>query len=223
VTSALRDLECVVPVGDARWVWHYEDEAADIGLSKRPDDLADVARPLILGDIRLAPKREVVVGVNSVDRAVGAARFFGPLFGPDVVLHRARILNRLVAATEVGLGLDGIAGLLDEGAVETDPAEEYLGMVSAYARVEPLGIDAAQLDRLLGERLRQDVPLVEDLPLEPEMETPDFLHLAMKLRMRGLRAFEHWKGNTGVRLADLFQEMAASRRPGVADHAARRR
>lgn len=37
-------------------------------------------------------------------------------------------------------------------------------------------------------RERRDVPLAEDFPLAPEEETPDFMDLAMTLRLRSLRA-----------------------------------
>ena len=46
----------------------------------------------------------------------------------------------------------------------------------------------------------EDVPLVEDAPLAPEEETPDFQHLSTLLALRGTRANEHWQGNTHITL-----------------------
>ncbi len=56
-------------------------------------------------------------------------------------------------------------------------------------------------------RDRRDVPLVEDLPLAPEEETPDFKHLAMTLRFRSIRAYEHWNGNTNLTLQDVIYRL----------------
>jgi len=50
----------------------------------------------------------------------------------------------------------------------------------------------------------EDVPLVEDFPLHPEEETPEFLHLAATLQLRMIRAVEHWNGNTRLTLARLI-------------------
>lgn len=51
---------------------------------------------------------------------------------------------------------------------------------------------------------RVDVPMVEDFPLAPEEETPDFDHLATALQFRFVRAFEHWRGNTHLTLTAII-------------------
>jgi hypothetical protein len=53
-------------------------------------------------------------------------------------------------------------------------------------------------------RSEEDVPMVEDLPLDPEEETPDFRNLATTLQLRFVRAFEHWRGNTHLTLAAII-------------------
>ena len=53
-------------------------------------------------------------------------------------------------------------------------------------------------------RSEEDVPIVEDLPLHPEEETPDFRDLATTLQFRFVRAFEHWHGNTHLTLATII-------------------
>lgn len=54
------------------------------------------------------------------------------------------------------------------------------------------------------ERRRRDVPLVEDFPLCPEEETPELRDLKMTLQLRSMRAYEHWRGNTHLTLADVI-------------------
>jgi hypothetical protein len=51
---------------------------------------------------------------------------------------------------------------------------------------------------------KEDIPLVEDFPLAPEEETPDFFHLTMTLQWRLVRAWEHWRGNKHLTLADII-------------------
>jgi len=57
-------------------------------------------------------------------------------------------------------------------------------------------------DRVL--KSKEDVPLVEDFPLVPEEETPEFRELAVTLQLCGVRALEHWQGNTHLTLAAII-------------------
>jgi hypothetical protein len=51
---------------------------------------------------------------------------------------------------------------------------------------------------------KEDVSLIEDFPLAPEEETPDFRHLMITLELRLIRAMEHWRGNTDLTLTALI-------------------
>ena len=61
---------------------------------------------------------------------------------------------------------------------------------------------AASLQRKLASK--EDVPMVEDFPLAPEEETPEFRDLATALGFRFVRAGEHWNGNTDLTLAAII-------------------
>lgn len=63
-------------------------------------------------------------------------------------------------------------------------------------------VAAESLERRL--KSKEDVPLVEDFPLAPEEETPDFRHLTFTLQLRLIRAMEHWRGNTDLTLTGLI-------------------
>lgn len=54
---------------------------------------------------------------------------------------------------------------------------------------------------------RVDVPIIEDFPLAPEEETPDFRHLTFTLQLRLIRAMEHWRGNVDLTLTALIVRM----------------
>ena len=47
--------------------------------------------------------------------------------------------------------------------------------------------------------------MVEDFPLAPEEEIPDFRHLANTLQFRLVWALEHWRGNTHLTLAAIIK------------------
>jgi hypothetical protein len=60
--------------------------------------------------------------------------------------------------------------------------------------------------------------MVEDFPLDPEAETPDFQHLATTLRLRFARAVEHWRGNTHLTLAAIILRMVQQNMQGGGSH-----
>jgi hypothetical protein len=75
-------------------------------------------------------------------------------------------------------------------------------------------IASESLERRL--KSKEDVPMVEDLPLAPEEETPEFIHLTMTLNLRLIRAMEHWRGNTDLTLAALIVRTVKEGFPGGA-------
>jgi len=97
--------------------------------------------------------------------------------------------------------------MLDRDVTVIDPREaeaalrrEFQG-VRTYQDAERVAADF--LERRT--RSEEDVPMVEDFPLHPEEETPDFRDLATTLQFRFVRAFEHWRGNTHLTLAAIIR------------------
>ena len=204
VTRVFERLRCMVDTKAEGWLWHYEDEAAAMALSKRPEDLPSEVRPIIVGSLRFPSKDTMVLHVRSFDRAIEAAKFFGPLLGPQVVLRRARLLNRFLDAAENARGLDHIDRMLDKDVVTIDPAEMEAKLAAAFAAyATPEAAYAAVAE----ERKKVDVPTVEDFPLAPEEETEDFQHLMLTLRFRAIRCFLHWKGNTTITLSEVIRRV----------------
>jgi hypothetical protein len=204
VTRVLMGLRCMAETETGAWLWHYEAEAAALKFARAREDLPAEVHPIILGCFRFPSQDKVVLEVRSYDRAIDAAKFFGSMFGPKVVLRRLRVLNRFLDASENAHGLDRIDKLLDHNVTKIDPAEAEATIEAAMAKgrtpEEKLRAYMAHAE----ERRTKDVPLVEDFPLAPEEETEDFQHLAATLRFRSIRCFEHWKGNTHITLADVI-------------------
>jgi len=209
VTRILLGLRCVAEAAHGLWLWHYADEATALKFSRAPQDLPEEVHPIILGCFRFPAKDKAVLEVRSFERAIEAARFFGPLFGPEVVLSRLRVLNRLLEAPDNASGLERIDKLLDQNVVTIDPAETEAAIEAAMAKCRSKEEKLRAYMAYAEERRMVDVPLVEDFPLAPEEETPDFQHLAMTLHLRSLRCFEHWNGNTHLTLADVIHLVVA--------------
>ena len=200
-------LRCTVEGGPGAWLWHYENEAAELRFGRARNELPEEVHPIILGRFRFPSKNRLVLELRSADRAIEAAKFFGPMFGPAVVLQRVRIINRFFEASEVEVGLDRLDKTLDANVVQIDPAEAEAAIEAALAGARTQEEKQRAYFAHAEERRKIDLPLVEDFPLAPEEETPDFRDLTMTLRFRSLRAFEHWKGNTGLTLADVIHRV----------------
>lgn len=203
VTRLLARLGCMdEDRAGGRWVWLYEAEAEGLTFGRPRADLPDEAHPVVIGALRFPGSEQMTLEVRSCARAIEAARFFGPVLGPSVVLRRGRVVNRFFDVAEMVDGLEGLDRMLDRDVTASDAsgAEERLRRLLAGAKTPAEAFEALRNDR-------EDLPLVEDFPIDPEEATLAFEHLALTLRLRTLRAYEHWKGNTGVILMDLVEQL----------------
>jgi hypothetical protein len=205
VLARLCALECLQEVPDEQcWQWLFQAECASLQFGGGYEDVPQERRPVILGRIRFPTNTRMVLQTNSVARAIGGARFFASYLGSACVAIRCRLVNRLFAAEEGQL--HELMKTLDQNVTVIDPRE-------AEAALEREFKDARTPDdaeRVAAERLqrrldsKEDVPPVEDFPLAPEEETPDFNHLIITLQLRLLRAMEHWHGNTDLTLTAII-------------------
>jgi hypothetical protein len=205
VINKLQSLKCMIDVPPERcWQWLFQAEAASLRFPGSYDDVPKERRPIVLGRIRFPNDGEMVLQTNSIARAIEGARFFGPRFGPKVVAIRGRVVNRCFAADEGDLSV--LMKTLDKNVAVIDPRgaeEEFKRDFDGVRTVEDFNRAAAKsMERKL--KNREDVPMVEDFPLAPEEETPDFRDLTITLQLRGIRALEHWNGNTHLTLAAII-------------------
>ena len=206
VLTKLRSLECTVedPV-ERCWQWLYHGETKSLRFTTAGyDDVPEERQPIILGRVRFPKSGGMTLQTNSIERAVQAAKFFAPRLGPRVVATRCRVVNRCFAADEgapdeLMKNLDRSVTVIDPRDAETEMEENFKGIRSME---EAESAATKRMEKKLEEG--QDVPLVEDFPLAPEEETPDFQHLAMTLNLRFVRAFEHWRGNTHLTLTAII-------------------
>jgi len=159
---------------------------------------------LIIGRVKFPDPKRMVVEVRSIQRAIEAARFFGPILGERVVLRRTRLINRWFAGSEASAGLDRLDRLLDTNVVQIDPTKTEAELDHLMARFDTKREKRAAWEAYHEARRREHVPIVEDFPLAPEEETPEFRDLNMTLMFRAIHAWEHWRGNNELTLADVI-------------------
>jgi hypothetical protein len=220
VIRKLTALHCMVEAPLERcWQWLYHAEAASLRFSAGGyDDVPKKKRPIVLGRIRFPEHGAMTLQTNSIERAIAGARFFAPRLGPEVVALRYRLVNRFFAAHEGQP--DKLMATLDQDVTVIDPRVGEAALSRQLAGVRSMQdwerATAASLEQRLNSK--EDVPMVEDFPLAPEEETPDFKHLATGLQFRLIRAFEHWQGNTHVTLAAIIVRTVEQRMQGRGDH-----
>ena len=206
VISKLRGLECMVEEPRERcWQWLYYGEAKSVRFAMGGyDDVPAERQPIVLGRIRFPKHGGMTLQTNSTDRAVQAARFFAARLGPRVVASRCRVVNRYFTADQ-GTP-EQLMNYLDREVTVVDPRDAEAAMEEDFEGVSSMAdferVAAQRMERMLAEG--KDVPLVEDYPLAPEEETPDFQHLATGLGFRFHRAYEHWQGNTHLTLTAII-------------------
>lgn len=210
VTKVFKRLRCMDEDRKAGcWVWLYEREAASLTFGQPRDKLDPRVHPIVIGRFTFETDY-MVLAVRSVARAVEAAKFFGPRFGPTAVLSRGRLLNRWLEVHEAAVGLDQLDATLDLHITVIDPNDSAERFEMAMAGTKTKKQKARALAGHREEQRRRDVPLVEDFPLHAEEETSEYRDLKFTLELRMTRAFEHWKGNT-VTLAELIYQLVEGR------------
>jgi hypothetical protein len=206
IIQKLKTLECMAedPAKEC-WDWLYHGEMVELRFAMACyNDIPVERRPIILGRIRFPKSGGMTLQTNSFERAVHAARFFASRLGPGVVLLRQRVVNRFFAADEGTT--DEIMKHLDRDVTVVDPRSAEGQLEKDFKGVRTMEDAERAAKRSLERDLKsgRDVPLVEDFPLAPEEETPDFKHLETGLNFRFMRAFEHWKGNTHLTLTAII-------------------
>lgn len=209
VTNIFSKLGCMAEDRETGWWgWFYTAEAEALEFGLRSEDRQGDAEPAVIGTFRFTKKSTMTLELRSVPRAIEAAKFFGPVLGPKVVARRGRIVNRYFDGAELTGNLADLDKHLDQNVTVIDPRvaeaklDEYLAGSKSPEQAKR-AYDRYYEDR---QRERRDVPLVEDFPLFPREETPDFLHLSTTLQLRMLRAHEHWNGNP-VSLRDVIERL----------------
>jgi hypothetical protein len=208
VIKKVQSLKCMVEVPHEQcWQWLFEAESKSLRFRGGYNDVPSEKRPIVLGRISFQNNGGMMLQTNSISRAIEGAKFFGPRFGPKVVAIRCRVVNRYFAGDEGDISV--LMKTLDKDVTVIDPREaeeEFKHDFAGVQTVEDFN-RAANLSMERKLKNREDVPMVEDFPLAPEEETPDFRDLTIALQLRGIHALEHWNGNRHLTLAAIIKRM----------------
>lgn len=210
VTRRFSSLDCMAQdAGSRAWLWLYRGEAAALEFGIPYAEVPVAIQPLVIGRFKFPEKTRMVLELRSFERAYKGAKFFGPILGPDVVAKRMRVINRWFTAADAASGLDRLDRLLDANVKVIDPLKAEAEFEQAMTGARTPREKRLAFDAYSERRRREDVPLVEDFPLAPEEETPEFAHLTTTLQFRAVRAYEHWRGNTDLTLSELIHRQVA--------------
>ncbi|HRI71064.1 MAG TPA: hypothetical protein PK156_42825 [Polyangium sp.] len=211
VTNIFSQLGCMEERENGHWRWYFVAEAEDLELGAYSQERLEDDESVVIGFVRFPKKSTMIIEVRSVLRAIAAAKFFGPIFGPKVVARRARIVNRYFNGSELTGNVAELDKHLDQNVTVVDPrvAEAKLNEYLVGAKTREQAKRAYERYYEDRRQERRDVPLVEDFPLAPREETPDFKHLTITLELRMFRAHEHWNGNPVI-LRDIIERLVAS-------------
>jgi len=208
VTRILAQLQCMKEDSDRGcWTWLYIAEAATITFGVPYCDLPAEAHPIAIGSFSFCDRDQMTLEVRSFERAIGAARFFGPILGSRVVLRRLRVVNRWFEESESSGGLESLDRLLEQNVTVVDQRSLEARLKEALAKEKTRADKRRVFQQFMEERRRRDVPLVEDFPLAPEEDPDDFSYLKTMLLLRSLRNQEHWKGNTHLTFGDIVHRV----------------
>ncbi|MFO0570952.1 MAG: hypothetical protein U0263_35285 [Polyangiaceae bacterium] len=209
VTQRLSGLGCVVTDRTSnRLQWLYDGEASALPLEVASDQVPAAVRPVILGWLRFPKSGGLTIELGSFRRAIAAARFFGPILGPRVVLVRARVINTCFGAGDGHP--EALLRRLDQDVTVIDPVVAERQLEKDFEGVRTPEEAERVMQARMQSRLKskRDVPLVEDFPLAPEEETPNFDHLATTLDLRTVRAVRRWSGEKDLTLTMVILELA---------------
>ena len=211
---SLRAMQCMKPVGKDRFEWQLAGEAEELGVPI-PSGIP-AGQALILGHVSLHKKRgseTMRLECRSTKRILLGAHFFTKHI-PNSVPVNARVINRLFAHSEGSP--EALLERLDQNVTVIDVEANIRRSEERWdaANIRTMADAERHAARDIEERIasRKDVPEVEDFPLAPEEETPDFYHLRTTFMLREMRAMRRWNGED-VTLPEIILELTNQMEP----------
>jgi hypothetical protein len=134
VCKKFRSLQCIVDVpAEGCWQWLFHAESALLRFAGGYADVPKEKQPIVLARFRFPKEGRMTLQTNSIERAIGAARFFAPRLGPHVVALRCRVVNRCFAAEEGPP--DELMKTLDQNVTVIDPREAEAALEGQFKGV----------------------------------------------------------------------------------------
>lgn len=191
-----------------RWVWLYDHEAKSLRFQQSYAQLPKHLHPLVIGSFFLRGKDKLLLDLRSCERASLAVPFFDNHLPRSVTkVTEAEVVNKLFSATEnAKLTPDGLFD--HQGSTFRDPEAAMQRVIERTAHVQ----DPQEKLRIALEDMeseaKQPLPEIERFPVHYYEDGVQGFETALQIRQ--IVAMQHWLGNTGYTLLDVFQSMQNS-------------
>ncbi|WP_287563658.1 hypothetical protein [Desulfobacter sp.] len=192
------------PVRD-RWVWLYEAEAKKLKFKGTYKDIPIERRPIVLGAFFFRNKGEMILDLNSFDRAIKAVVFFDKYLPRKAAkVKDISILNKFHDGSKgfvpkhqdfFDKGLDAVIdpdGLIEDLRRATSTIEDPIEKANA---AYPLMMEGFQ--KSISEVERMPIHFYED----------GISSLKGRLSLREIIAMQHWQGNSDYSLNNVFEQI----------------
>ena len=205
VLKCFRSLRCMdFDPPQERWVWLYEHEARNLKFRHSYHRLSPKLHPIVIGSFYVRGEKEAVLDLRSIERAVHAIGFFDRHIPRHVAkVTDADIVNRLFSIDEATASPESI---FDQQKAVASSVKQQVEEAIAAGPLQP-GVRERLLTRI-EEESRRPLPEVERLPTNFYEDGVGAFRSALQFRQR--LAFEHWRGNVKMTLADLIRQLVGA-------------
>jgi len=188
-----------------RWVWLYEAEAKRLKFKGSYKDIPIERRPIVLGAFFFRNKGEMVLDLNSFDRAIKAVVFFDKYLPRKAAkVKDITVLNKFHDGSKgfvpkhqdyFDKGLEEVIdpdGLINDLKMDTSTIENPMEKVNAaYPRIM--------------EEFQKSIPEVERMPIH--FYEDGISSLKGRLSLREIIAMQHWQGNSDYSFNNVFEQI----------------
>lgn len=194
-----------------RWVWLYEAEAKRLKFKGTYKDIPIERRPIVLGSFFFRNKGEMVLDLNSFDRAIQAVIFFNKYLPRKAAkVKDITILNKFHDASKGFVPKH--QDYFDKGLEEVfDPDGLIDDLKRATSSIDNPMEKADAAYSLMLEEFEKSISEVERMPIH--FYEDGISSLKARLSMREMIAMQHWQGNSDYSFNNVFEQILPLMQP----------
>lgn len=188
-----------------RWVWLYEAEAKRLKFKGAYKDIPIERRPIVLGSFFFRSKGEMILDLNSFDRAIKAVVFFNKYLPSKAAkVKDITILNKFHDASKGFVPKH--QDYFDKGLEEMiDPDGLIDNLKRATSTIENPMEKANAAYSLMMEESQKSISEVERMPIH--FYEDGISSLKGRLSLRETIATQHWQGNSDYSFNNVFEQI----------------
>lgn len=213
VLGVFKKLRCIDFDADRnRWVWLFEHEAKKLRFGKPYNQVPKNMRPIVIGYFTFRGKDQMLLDVRSYERATKAISFFDKRISQRAAkVTYLRIVNKLFDSTREKAQqlIQQSPDIFFDRDDISRPADELTEKIEQL-KAEHAEIETRQQVALdwIEQQAQAPLPEVEEIPANFYEDGIEALEVSLNLRK--LELIEHWKGNKGVNMLNIIQNLNRS-------------